>query len=113
MELQPMCCLPTQSLWRRGTHLGPHAVGNTPQNQRPQPVGAGQAGGDQVPGQVTHCVVMGELQVSLPAQPLLRVLMLGGPVTSEGVLDFHTIYRTENSKMLSYELLHREVALCS
>lgn len=58
-------------------HLWPHAVGDAGQHQGAQLVRAGQGHGDLVPGEVAHVVVMGELQVRLPPQPLWRVLHQG------------------------------------
>ena len=67
-------------------YLRPHAVWDAPQHQGAEAVGAGQVGGDDVPGEVTHRVVVGELQVGLPAQPLLGVLAVGGPVSTRTLL---------------------------
>lgn len=57
-------------------HLWPHAVRDATQHQGVETLGACQDGIDQVPGQVAHRVVVCELQVGLPAQPLLGVLPL-------------------------------------
>lgn len=61
----------------RPPHLWSHAVWYATQHQGAEAFRAGQDGGDEVPGQVSYGVVVGELQVGLPAQPLLGVLSLG------------------------------------
>lgn len=57
-------------------YLWPHAVRYATQDQGAQALGAWKHRIDQIPGQVTHCVVVCELQVGLPAQSLLGVFML-------------------------------------
>ena len=61
----------------RPPYLWSHAVWYAPQHQGAEAFRVGQDGGDEVPGQVSYGVVVGELQVGLPAQPLLGVLSLG------------------------------------
>lgn len=55
-------------------HLRPHAVGDAGQHQGAELLGAGQGDGNLVPGEVAHVVVVRELEVGLPAQPLRGVV---------------------------------------
>lgn len=54
--------------------LRPHAVGDAGQHQGAELLGAGQGDGNLVPGEVAHVVVVRELEVGLPAQPLRGVV---------------------------------------
>lgn len=76
---------------RPSAHLRPHAVRDATQHQRVETLGARQDGVDQVPGQVSHCVVVCELQVGLPAQPLLGVFPLRRAVGAQPGLGLPTI----------------------
>ena len=73
---------------RAPPHLRPHAVGHPGQHQGAELLRAGQGDGNLVPGEVPHVVVVGELQVGLPAQPLGGVLQqlawAGGAVCACG-----------------------------
>lgn len=59
-------------------------MGDPGQHQGAELLRAGQRDGNLVPGEVPHVVVVGELQVGLPAQPLGGVLQqlagIGGAI---------------------------------
>lgn len=97
MQQQPLHCPLTPLQPFQGftsapqTHLRPHSVRDAGKDQRAQAVGPRQAGRDAVPGQVAHRVVVGELQVGLPAQPLLGVLALGGALPTQPLMGLQAI----------------------
>lgn len=64
-------------------YLWPHAVRDATEHQGAQALRAGQDRIDELPGQVAHRVVVGELQVGLPAQSLLGVFPLGGAFATQ------------------------------
>ena len=59
------------------TYLWPHAVRYATEHQGTQTLGAWKHRINELPGQVAHRVVVGELQVGLPAQSLLWIFTLG------------------------------------
>lgn len=77
--------------WVTFTHLWPHTVRNPTKDQGAQALRAGKHGVDQIPGEVAHCVVVGELQVGLPAQSLLGVFPLWGTLGAQARLELPVI----------------------
>lgn len=67
---------PCGSLWP--LYLWPHAMWDAGQHQGTELLRAGQRDCNLVPGEIPHVVVMGELQVGLPPQPLWSILQQRG-----------------------------------
>lgn len=72
-------------------YLWPHAVWYATEHQGTQALRALEDGVDELPGQVTHRVVVGELQVGLPAQSLLGVFTLGGAFSAQPGPGLHVV----------------------
>lgn len=70
------------SLWL--SHLGSHAMWNASQHQGAELLRAGQGDCNLVPGEVPHVMVVGELQVGLPPQPLWGVFHQRSPNQGAG-----------------------------
>lgn len=93
--------------------LWPHAVRDAGQHQRAQLLGAGEGHGDLVPGEVPHVVVVGELQVGLPPQPLRRVLQHGRPRQRAGTgVGSIFLVQTETEFIVALCLLSGLFLLC-
>lgn len=77
--------------------LWSHAVRYAPQHEGPKAVWAGQCGGDLVPCQVSYGVIVGELQMGLPAKSLLRVFSLRSFLTTQPFSCLNTVWNTQKT----------------
>lgn len=79
--------------------LWSHAVRYAPQHEGPKAVWAGQCGGDLVPCQVSYSVIVGELQMGLPAKSLLRVFSLRSSLTTQPFSCLNTVWNTQKNSL--------------